>query len=235
MFKVIYKICDKVLLPFKKERLKRKNIYIGKKVVWDEASVFEGNNAIERRSTFLNSKLGRGSYVANDTYIRNTTIGKFCSVGKNVRVVDVTHPSKEYVSTSPSFFSKYPTNRLRLVNEQKFEEYLWLDKDKKVSVSIGNDVWIGDCVSIIGGHSIGDGAIIGAGAVVTKNIPPYAIVGGIPAKVIKYRFTEEQISILKDFKWWNKDIDWLQENASCFENIEFFTDVIQKNHTENQL
>jgi hypothetical protein len=53
--------------------------------------------------------------------------------------------------------------------------------------------------------------------------------------VIKYRFTEEQISILKDFKWWNKDIDWLQENASCFENIEFFTDVIQKNHTENQL
>ncbi len=174
-------LVNKVKCIIDRQRLKKENVYIGKGVIWDERSRFEGYNAIARRSSFLNSSMGRGSYIANDTYVRNTEIGRFCSIGKNVRIVDVTHPSKDFVSSSPSFFSEKPMNHLKLVDEQKFQEFVWLDGREGVSVSIGNDVWIGDGAYILGGIRIGDGAIIGCGAVVTKDVPPYANVGGVPA------------------------------------------------------
>lgn len=77
--------------------------------------------------------------------------------------------------------------------------------------------------------TIGDGAIVAMGAVVTKDVPPYAIVGGVPAKVIKYRFNEEQIARLQEIKWWNKSDSWLQSHIDDFENIETF---IKKNSNE---
>jgi hypothetical protein len=85
---------------------------------------------------------------------------------------------------------------------------------------IGNDVWIGDRVVIMSGVKIGDGAIVAAGAVVTKDVPPYAIVGGVPARVIKYRFDEKTIHRLLDLQWWRYDIadfgkvDWSDINSA---------------------
>ena len=97
--------------------------------------------------------------------------------------------------------------------------------DEFPSTDIGNDVWIGNNVIIKYGVKIGDGAILGAGAVVTKDVEPYSIVGGVPAKVIKYRFSPDEIKFLLAFKWWDKDLNWLKENKHKFQNIgEFMID-----------
>lgn len=90
------------------------------------------------------------------------------------------------------------------------------------SLIIGNDVWIGEGVRILSGIEIGDGAIIGTGALVTKNVEPYSIVGGVPAKEIKKRFSNEEIEFLKEFRWWNKDLKWLEENVELFSDIKKF-------------
>lgn len=82
---------------------------------------------------------------------------------------------------------------------------------------IGNDVWIGSHVLIKGGVRIGDGACIGAGAVVVKDIPPYAIVGGVPAKILKYRFDTDTIKLLENLQWWNLSKDVLKDNIHLFQ------------------
>ena len=89
---------------------------------------------------------------------------------------------------------------------------------------IGSDVWLGNDVRIMGGVSIGDGAVVGTGALVTKDIPPYSINVGVPAKTIRYRFTEEQIKKLLAEKWWEKDEKWLRDNIERFGDIETFLD-----------
>ena len=93
-------------------------------------------------------------------------------------------------------------------------------KDSSYSIEIGNDVYIGEGVTIIGPVRIGDGAVIAAGSVVTKNIMPFSIWGGVPAKIIRMRFTDTQIDFLKELRWWDKDSDWLRSHADKFESIE---------------
>lgn len=99
-----------------------------------------------------------------------------------------------------------------------------MEYDCNREVIIGNDVWIGAGVFIKGGIKIGDGAVIAAHAVVTKDVPPYAIVGGVPAKILKYRFTDDVIRKLLDLKWWDYDIaaiqglDW-SDIHKCIETI----------------
>jgi acetyltransferase-like isoleucine patch superfamily enzyme len=87
------------------------------------------------------------------------------------------------------------------------------------TVTIGNDVWLGANVIVLDNITIADGAIVAANSVVTKDVPPYAIVGGTPAKLIKYRFDEADIAFLLEYQWWDKDINWLRENLSLFHDI----------------
>jgi serine acetyltransferase len=93
---------------------------------------------------------------------------------------------------------------------------------KKGVVNIGNDVWIGDGVTIVGELTIGDGTIIGACSVVAKDVPPYAIVAGNPIKIIRYRFTEEQIKKLLDIKWWEWEHPLIRERIKDFLDINIF-------------
>ena len=90
------------------------------------------------------------------------------------------------------------------------------------TVEIGNDVWIGDDVTILGGVTIGDGAVVGTSALVTKDVPPYSIVGGVPAKVIRMRFEQETINRLLDIKWWNWDISKIKQESCEFDDVEKF-------------
>jgi acetyltransferase-like isoleucine patch superfamily enzyme len=160
--------------------------------------------------------IGDMSYVANFSRISNCRIGKFTSIGPNVVIGLGRHPTS-WVSSHPAFFSIDLQSQKSFVSEEKFSE--------SEVIEIGNDVWIGQGALILDGVVVGDGAIIGAGAVVTHNVPPFSVVVGVPAKIIKYRFSTDNIKFLYNLQWWNKDDDWLEEHASAFNNIEMLKNL----------
>lgn len=143
--------------------------------------------------------IGDYTYIGEYCSIPNAKIGKFCSIGARCSIGGWQHDYYRE-TTSP-----------RVYREVLEEGYI----EQRLQVTIGNDVWIGDNVVIIKGN-IGDGAVIGGGAVVTKDVPPYAIVGGNPTKVIKYRFNKEKIDMLLNSHWWDKN---KEEMTSYFSGI----------------
>ncbi|MBD1573274.1 CatB-related O-acetyltransferase [Vibrio sp. S17_S38] len=162
---------------------------------------------------YFNFTVGRHSYrfeqfFNNDSYLNLQKIGSFCSIGDNVTIVKGNHPLS-FVSTHPFLY------------EKKYGGYIINDMDishavEAEKVSIENDVWIGANVSIMPGVTISNGAIIATGAVVTKDVPAYAIVGGIPAKIIRYRFESDVIEKLQRSQWWNWPQDKIKEHISLF-------------------
>ncbi len=179
-------------------------------------SFFEGMNKVADNATFR-GYMGYGSYIGGNSSI-DGKIGRYSSVSYNVITVSGNHPSSDFVSTHPAFFSAAKQAGFSYVDESIFEETTYAEG--KYKTVIGNDVWIGANVLIMSGVHIGDGAIIAAGAVVTRDVEPYEIVGGVPAKRIRMRFSEEQISYLQGLRWWDKPNQWLKENAEDMQNIE---------------
>lgn len=175
---------------------------------------FEGMNMVGPKTSFFGS-LGYGSYVGGNGLV-SAEIGRFSSIGPNCRYINATHAYKTpFASTCPLFFSKSDGNNPQgktFANEQMIDEFKFYDKARELVNKIGNDCWIGSNVTLIGGVEVHDGAVVLAHAVVTKDVPPYAIVGGVPAKVIGYRYDEETIDFLLRIKWWNNDINWFKEN-----------------------
>lgn len=137
-----------------------------------------------------NVSIGRFTYIKSGTIYGDVKIGRFCSIAENVAIGATSHPTS-WLSTSPFCYGEI------FKTKSTFVKY----DDPSVTI-IGNDVWIGANSVIRKGIIVGDGAVIGAGSVVVKNVPPYAIVGGIPAKIIKYRFDENTIQKLLELKWW---------------------------------
>lgn len=167
-------------------------------------NTYEGANKIYWHTYFLGS-LGYGSYIGPNSEI-TANIGRFSSIAPYVRTNLGVHPyTYPFVTTCPMFFSTQKQNGISFANRIVFTEFT-------SPTTIGNDVWVGENVFIGGGLTIGDGAVVLAGAVVMKDVPPYAIVGGVPAKVIKYRYDKETIDFLLNVKWWDMDVEWLQEN-----------------------
>lgn len=202
----------------------QKRCIIEKGAYIDQSCLLEGNNRFSTDTKLFNCRVGRGTYFNVGTELHNVLIGRYCSIGSNVKAITGRHPTADFVSTHPAFFSTAEQAGFTYVKENKFEEYLYVKG--RYTVEIGNDVWIGTDASLMGGIRIGDGAIVAAGAIVTKDVPPYAIVGGIPARIIKYRFNNEDISYLMKIKWWDKNEEWIVEHAQYFENIRFLRDHI---------
>lgn len=215
----------KRLIKIFRIKVKRKKIYFMEKANIDKSAKFEGQNKIGMKSWF-EGYMGYGTYIGDDCIIK-AKIGKYCSIGHKVTVLTGTHPSHKFVSTHPMFFSLEKQNGGTYVKEPKFKEKVYFDEKKGYGVIIGNDVWIGYGVTIMGGCKIGDGAIIASGALVREDVKPYTIVAGQPAKIIGQRFTNAQIEWLLDFKWWNRDENWISKNVDKFEDIEKFIDLLK--------
>lgn len=197
----------------------------------------EGKNYIAEETSVRDVKLGYGSYISRSSDIQKTAIGRYSSIGPFCKTLTMgVHPTREFVSTFPAFYHQNFLNLFDYCDENRFEEYRYADRITKTSVVVGNDVWIASYVKILEGVTIGDGAIVAAGAVVIKDVPPYAIVGGVPAQIIRYRFTPEQIEWLMEIKWWDKDEQWIQAHAKYFDEIEHFMEIVKKkdNDDENQ-
>lgn len=164
--------------------------------------------------TWLKGYVGSYSYVGKNCRL-NAYIGNFCSIAPGVKVVEGTH-STEYLSSSPVFLSTQRQCGITFTENAIIGEELLVDDRQGVAVNIGNDVWIGENVLIKGGIKIGDGAVIGMGAVVTKDIEPFSIVAGVPAKTIRKRFSDEIIKKIYQIKWWNRHEDYLKKHIDSF-------------------
>lgn len=202
-------------------------VKLGKNVLVNLETKFEGRNIINEGNDLRGSIVGLGTYFASNSDITNTIVGRFCSIGSNVRTCLGVHPTEKFVSTHPAFFSLSKEAGFTFAKRQLFNEHKFIE-DNKV-VKIGNDVWIGNNVMIFDGIIIGDGAIIGAGSIVTKDIEPYSINVGVPAQKIRYRFEQKYIDFLLKFKWWEKDFEWINKNVDLFDDIEKFYQAYRTN------
>ncbi len=149
-----------------------------------------------------NVKIGKYTYINSGRLWNNITIGRYCSIAYNVLIGPPDHPI-DYISTWVPFYEK--------------EEYYQNEIRGKKTI-IGNDVWIGANTLIRQGISVGNGVIVAAGAIVTSNVPDYAIVGGVPAKTIRYRFSDKIIEELIKLRWWEMDEAFLSKLQ--FNNVE---------------
>lgn len=170
------------------------------------------------RDTFISDNpiyskysIGEFSYgtpkVLNPGTKSTLKIGRFCSISKNVVILLAGEHRSDWITTYP-FNTHYRARDIFFNESQHFEG----GPNTKGDVIIGNDVWIGINAMILSGVEIGDGAVIGASSVVAKDVPPYAIVAGNPARIIRMRFDDDIIEKLLKIRWWNWDLQRIKEN-----------------------
>jgi acetyltransferase-like isoleucine patch superfamily enzyme len=178
-----------------------------------------------RRGVYDIDLIGAYSFFGTDSlFYFVESIGRFCSMASNIRTGLPEHPTHflsshpifqgdpAWADSAPEFLA-----RNQATIDRSRDQRQAIDRERFGKIVIGNDVWIGEGVLIRRGIKIGDGAVIGAGSVVTRDIPPYAIVGGAPAKLIRFRFEPDIIHDLLSLQWWNYGL-------SALENVNF-TDI----------
>lgn len=182
----------------------------------DETSVLGNYNVIFKNTSIINSVLGDHTFVQKNSFINCAEIGKFCSIAMNVYIGPGQHPTA-FVSSHPAFYSSSQPLVKTFSKTDKFDPF------KKII--IGHDVWLGQNCIVMDGVTIGTGAVVGAGAVVTKNVPHYGIVGGVPARLIKYRFDEKVRELLLESQWWDWPESQMTQYIDYFSNVNLFLNL----------
>lgn len=171
--------------------------------------IYKFSNVSISLSSYLGSnvKIGSGTNINGKCFLSTNAnssiiIGKWCAIAHNLRIRTSNH-SLDYINIQAKL-------QVIVTGINKHEI-------SKGNVIIGNNVWIGDNVIILPGVKIGDGAVIGAGSIVTKNVEPFSIYAGSPAKFIRFRFNTDVINFLLDLKWWNWNVSRIKENHRLFD------------------
>ncbi|WP_459201913.1 CatB-related O-acetyltransferase [Methanococcus sp. CF] len=180
-------------------------------------SHIKSNSMINRRNYILRSIIDSYTYTGIGTIILSSEIGRFCSIGWNVSIGGADHDYKK-VTTSPLW-------RFQLMDNGKLENGIEYSKSP---CKIENDVWIGSNAVILRDVHVGNGAVIGAGSVVTHDVEPYSIVAGVPAKPLKNRFKESTISKLQKIQWWNWPKEVIRSNLDIIYSQNVTDDVIYR-------
>lgn len=162
---------------------------------------------IDRNNLLLNVRIGKYSYTGPFDMIFKCDIGAFCSISYGVTIGPPDH-NYRLPSSHPFVYS----SDYHLLS---IDDLYHFDKFSKESI-IGNDVWIGCNSTILRGIKVGDGAVVGANSLVNKDVPPYAIVAGCPAKIIKFRYPSDVIERLMNIRWWEWSDEKIRKNASLF-------------------
>lgn len=175
--------------------LARRGVFVDTRAILTGTVIFEPPVRLFHHSSLMNSRIGAHSYLSPHANVHMATIGRFVSIGNRSEIGPSQHPTG-WLSSSPVFYSDvFSRSAARHPPFQQLKP-----------VVIGSDVWIGANTGVMGGVTIGHGAVVAFGAVVTGDVLPYAIVGGVPAKLIRFRFSEEVISRLLAFEWWADDV-----------------------------
>ena len=200
------------------------NVIIGDFALIDDC-IFENNVMIQRRDFISGTYIGRYSNIGLDTKIRMAEIGQFTSISWNCSIGG---PNHKYNNVSTCILDR--NNKNFCLKDVRSGKKIIVHSPSYIADSkciIGNDVWIGANAQILRNVKVGDGAVVAAGAIVTKDVEPYTIVAGVPAKVIKYRFTKDVIEKMMQIKWWNLPEEVIHDNLKLF-NTELSDSVIRR-------
>ncbi len=185
---------------------------------WDEHSSFTRDTKLGPFVRLLHTSVGPYTRISKGCSLIFTEVGKFCSFGIGVQLGAGRHPI-HMAATSQLFYN---------ANSLKNDWVHPITYDQNLPIKVGNDVWIGSEALIMGGVTIGDGAVIGARSLVTKDIPPYAIAVGMPARVIKYRFEPEVIARLLEIRWWDFSEEEIHKHIGFFREQEITLEVLDQ-------
>lgn len=190
------------------------NVFIDKHTRVEHSSLAD-HIKLERNNQIVYSSMGRFSYTGANTVIKNAAIGKFNSISWNVSIGGNTHDLDHITTHSFIFYPKWNMGG----------NGNWRSASEKCAT--GHDVWIGSNAIILRGVAVGNGAVIGAGSVVTKDVPPYSIVVGNPARVLRMRCDESLVDRLEKLQWWDMSEEVIKENLALFQ-AELTEEVVEQ-------